>query len=176
MNVSLCRIAAKMYPVSYPSSSSSSMGTGRSQVSSWVILEIRLVEFPPGGVLVDSVGVVTSFTLFSPLPLAFAFLALVVWRTASVRILEPAIFGHVANTSAHEATRFRCISFALSLAFAFALLRQGIDLHVIWSPSAESCQCHICLILRVVLQELKSHCRHRLEGSQVLHVKWDSHR
>ena len=67
------------------------------------------------------------------------------------------------------------ISFALSLVFAFAFLRQGIDLHVIWSSPVARCHCHTCLVLCVVLQELKSHCCHRFEGSQVLHLMWDSH-
>ena len=94
------------------------------------ILEMWLAEVPTGGVVVDAAGVVTSFTLLLP----FAFLALVVGYTALVRFLEPAIFGHVANTSALEASRLLSVGSVLPLAHvAFAFLRQGIDLHVVWS-------------------------------------------
>ena len=49
-------------------------------------------------------------------------------------VLQPAIFGHVTNTSAHEATcplssGFTQFPHAL---VAFALSRQGMDLHVAW--------------------------------------------
>ena len=74
----------------------------------------------------------------------------------------------------HVGTRsnsFLSISFALPLALvAFAFLRQGIDLHVVWSSPVVRCHCHACLILCVVLQELKSHCCHRFEGIQIQHT------
>ena len=92
-------------------------------MSSWV------AEVLQGGVVADSVRVVTSLTLF----FAFAFLALVVGSTALVRFLEQVIVGHVTNTSAHEATRLLSIGFApfpLALV-AFAFLRHGIDIHVV---------------------------------------------
>ena len=56
----------------------------------------------------DFVHTVLAFT--------FAFLALVVGYTALARFLEPAIFGHVTNTSAHAASRLLSIGFALRLA------------------------------------------------------------
>ena len=49
----------------------------------------------------DFVHTVLSFAF----AFAFAFLALVVECAALACVLEPAIFGHVANTSAYEATR-----------------------------------------------------------------------
>ena len=110
-------------------------------------------EVPTGGVVADSAGVVTSFTLF--LPFASAFLALVVGYTALVRFLEPTIFGQMANTSAHEASRLLSIGLVLPLALvAFAFLRQGIDLHVVWPLPVVGRHSHACLILCVVLQAL----------------------
>ena len=98
--------------------------------------------------------------------------------TALARFLEPAIFGHVANTSAHEASRLQSICLALLLALvAFAFLCQGIDLSVVWFSPVVRRHCHACLMLCVVLQELKSHCCHRFEGSQILdlHIEGCAH-
>ena len=33
-----------------------------------------------------------------------------------------------------------------------------------------------CLVLRILLQELKGHCCHRLKCVQILHLDWFSHR
>ena len=90
-----------------------------------------------------------------PLPFAFAFafafLAFAVGCITLARILEPAIFGLVADTPAHEATRLVSISFSLSLALvALTLLCQGTDLLVIWPFPVVWLHCHTCLILCVV--------------------------
>ena len=64
-----------------------------------------------------------------------------------VRLLEPAILGHVTNTSAREATRLLSIGFVLPLALvAFTFLRQGIDLNVVWSSPVIRRHCHACLV------------------------------
>ena len=108
----------------------------------------------------DFVHTVLSFTF------ACAFLALVVGYTALVRFLELAISGHVTNMSAQKATCLLSIGFVLPVtSVAVASLRQGIDLHVGWSSPVVKRHCHACLILCVMLQELKSHCVHRFEGS-----------
>ena len=82
---------------------------------------------------------------------AFAFLVFVVGYTALARFLEPTIFGHVANTSAHEATRLVSIDFVPIAGIAFAFLRRGIDLHVVWSSPADMRHCHAWLMLCVVI-------------------------
>ena len=108
---------------------------------------------------------------------AFVFLAFVIVGTAALaRLLEPAIFGHVTNVSAYEATSvLRLCTVPLAPA-AFALSRQGIDLQVVWPLSPVRRNCHACLVLCVLLHELKSHCCHRFEGIQILHLDWNSHR
>ena len=70
---------------------------------------------------------------------------------------------HVGRRSNSLSVHQFCSTLAL---VAFAFLRQGIDLHVVWSSPVVRCQCHACLILCVVLQELKSHCCHRFDGIQ----------
>ena len=66
-------------------------------------LRFDWLMFSTGEFVVDSVGVVTSFTLFLLLPLPLLFLALVVGNCiALARSLLPAIFGHVANTRSNS--------------------------------------------------------------------------
>ena len=109
--------------------------------------------------------------------LAFAFLALAVAYVTLGSAFEPAVFGHVTDTSAHGAARFLPVSLVLSLALvALASLCQSIELHVIWPFPVVGRHCQSCLILGVVLHELKSHFCHRFEGVQILHLEWDSHR
>ena len=157
----------------------------------------RLFQLFRGGDLVDAV-LSFAFTL------AFSFLVfVVVWSTLArvlgpvifgrihlvcifeatffgrihlVCIFEPTFFDHVANTSTSEATRFLPVGFALPFSLvATAFFCQGIDLHVVWLSLVVGRYGHTCLILRVVLQELKSDCCQRLEGVQTLHLKRDSH-
>ena len=59
---------------------------------------------------------------------------------------------------------------------AFACLREGIDLHVVWSSSVVKRHSRACLVLCVVLQELKSPCCHRFDSIHVLHLVCDPHR
>ena len=148
---------------------------------SCVTLEMWLAEGPSDDTVYRvsdvSTRIVSSFTLFFslpwPLPLPFSGLVAVA-TTAFVRPFQPAIFAQVASTSTREATRRLSVDslgrFPMAVV-AVAPLRQGIDLRVVWATSAAG-RCHACVVLHVVLQELRDHCRHLSEAVQGLHLEW----
>ena len=118
------------------------------------------------------VGVVTSHTLFFPLPLLSCPCCWVHCPCAFPRNSNPwPCDQHVRTRSNSSSVHRFCSGFPLVLV-AFALFRQGISLRVVWSSSVVRRHCHACLELRVVSQELKTHCCHRFEGIQILHLEW----
>ena len=110
-----------------------------------------------------------SIRLFLPLPLPSPLPCLPLLMGSwcfrplpSFDSFEPAFFGHVTNTSAHEAllsfgsAQFRQVAFALS--------RQGIDSHVVCASSAVRRSCRACLVLCTAFAG-KSRCCHRPDSA-----------
>ena len=106
-----------------------------------------------------------EFTHAALVSFAFAFAHLAVPIATFASSSEPGVFGHVtgSSTSGTTGSSSSISPFAkLYVAIAtFALVRLGIDLHVVDSSTVVRIYRHTCLVLCILLQELKSGRYHR---------------